>query len=56
MEKVKGKLDFSGVEETALLTLYAKVVESQSEDPILKDEKAEEMAARLDPILQKTYR
>lgn len=53
MEKVKGELDFSGVEETALLTLYAKAVESLSEEPILKDEKAEEMTARLDPILSK---
>ena len=52
MEKVKSGLDFSGVEETALLTLYAKAVESQSENPILKDEKAEEMAARLDPLLR----
>ena len=53
MNNVNGELDFSGVEETALLTLYAKAVESQSEDPILKDKKAEEIAARLDPILSK---
>ena len=53
MDKMKGKLDFSGVEETALLTLYAKAIESQSENPILKDEKAEELAERLDPLLRK---
>ena len=52
MKKVEGELDFSGVEETALLTLYAKAVESQSINPILKDEKAEEMAERLDPLLR----
>jgi len=45
-------LDFSGVEETTLLTLYAKAIESQSKDPILKDEKAEALAAYLDPLLR----
>lgn len=45
-------LDFSGVEETALLTLYAKAIESRSENPILKDEKAEQLADRLDKILE----
>jgi len=45
-------LDFSGVEETALLMLYAKAIESQSENPILKDEKAETLATLLDPILR----
>ena len=28
-----GKLDFSGVEETGLLTLYSKALESQSANP-----------------------
>ena len=46
-------LDFSGVEETALFTLYAKAIESQSKDPILKDVKAEALVAYLDPYLQK---
>lgn len=43
---------FTSVEETALLTLYAKAIESQSVEPILKDEKAEALAACLDPLLQ----
>jgi methyltransferase (TIGR00027 family) len=46
------KLTFSGVEETALLTLYARAIESQSEDPILKDEKLEAMVEHLDPLLE----
>lgn len=45
-------LDFSGVEETGLLTLYSKALESQSSDPILKDPMAEEIVARIDPILR----
>ncbi len=47
-----GTLDFSGVEETGLLTLYSKALESQSDDPILKDPMAEEIIARIDPILR----
>lgn len=43
-------LDFSGVEETALLTLYARAMESKSTDPILKDEKAEHLADTLDQL------
>jgi len=46
-------LDLSGVEETALLTLYARAIESQSEDPILKDEKVEWLVKQLDPLLMK---
>ena len=45
-------LDLSGVEETALLTLYARAIESQSENPILKDEKIEELVEQLDPLLE----
>jgi len=52
MNTVKGELDFSGVEATALLTLYAKAIESQSNDSVLKDKKAEEMVHRLDPLLK----
>ena len=40
------------MEETALLTLYARAIESQSEDPILKDEKLEAMVEHLDPLLE----
>lgn len=46
------RLDLSGVEETAFLTLYAKAIESQSKDPILKDPITVAMVERLDPILQ----
>ncbi len=52
MNHQKVDLDLSGVEETALLTLYAKAIESQSDDPVLKDERAEEMVKRLDALLQ----
>ena len=48
----KNELNFSGVEETALLTLYARAIESCKDNPILKDEKAEEIAARLDELHQ----
>ncbi|MCB2202774.1 class I SAM-dependent methyltransferase [bacterium] len=44
--------DLSGVEQTALLTLYNRAMESQSDEPILKDLKAEALVARIDPILQ----
>jgi methyltransferase (TIGR00027 family) len=46
-------LDLSGVEETALLTLYARAIESQSENPILKDRKVENLVEQLDQVLQK---
>jgi methyltransferase (TIGR00027 family) len=52
MNTIKGELDFSGVEATALLTLYAKAIESQSKDPVLKDIKAEEMIRQLDPLIK----
>ena len=45
-------VELSDVEETALLTLYAKAIESQSKDPILKDEKAEEMVRKIDAMLE----
>lgn len=49
----ESELDFSGVEETALLTLYSRAMESRSQNPILKDEKAEELVVKLDELLQK---
>jgi methyltransferase (TIGR00027 family) len=52
MNTTKSNLDLSGVEETALLTLYAKANESRSNDPILKDERAEELAERMDQVLK----
>ena len=33
------KLDFFSAKETALLTLYARVIESQSKNPIIRDKK-----------------
>ena len=52
METIEGQLDLSGVEETALLTLYARAIESQSEDPILEDSKTVALVAQLDPLLE----
>ena len=52
MDNKAKSLDFSGVEETALLTLYARAMESKSDDPILKDEKAEQLAVRLDELVK----
>ncbi|MDF1514250.1 MAG: hypothetical protein P1S60_10625 [Anaerolineae bacterium] len=52
MNELTAKLDFSSVEETALLTLYARAIESQSQDPILRDKKAEELVKQLDPLLK----
>lgn len=46
------KLALSGVEETALLTLYARAIESKSTDPILKDPKLEKLVEEIDPLLQ----
>ena len=44
--------DITGVEETALLTLYTKAIESQSADPILKDERAEALVRQIDPLIK----
>lgn len=52
MTKNDKKPDFSEVEETALLTLYARAMESRSEDPILKDEKAEQLMDQMDEVLR----
>lgn len=52
MASTNHPLDFSGVEETALLTLYAKAIESLSPNPIIKDEKAEKLVKRLDIVLK----
>jgi len=45
---------FSDVEETGLLTLYGKAIESQSDKPILEDPVAVAMTEELDPILAKS--
>lgn len=52
MNQRERKPDFSDVEETALLTLYAKAIESQSADPVLKDDKAEQLIERLDHLVK----
>ncbi|PZD72613.1 hypothetical protein C1752_03449 [Acaryochloris thomasi RCC1774] len=41
-------LQLAGVPETLLITLYARAAESQKSDAILQDEKAIEIAQRLD--------
>ena len=43
--------EFSDVNATALLMLYARAMESCSEDPILKDEQAERIVSQIDPLL-----
>jgi methyltransferase (TIGR00027 family) len=51
---MKSTLDtthLSDVENTSLLTLYARALESQSKDPILIDKKAVEITQRLNPLL-----
>jgi methyltransferase (TIGR00027 family) len=47
-------LDLSDVETTALLTLYARALESRSPDPILADPHAERIAAQIDDRLSGT--
>lgn len=44
------------VAETALLTFYCHVVESQTSDPILMDEKAVEVSRQLNPLLANSSR
>ncbi len=47
-------LDLSDVETTALLTLYARALESMSPDPILADPQAERIVAQIDDRLSGT--
>jgi len=54
MDKSKDQINLTGVEETALLTVYAKAIESQSENPILKDERIEALVQKLDTLLERT--
>lgn len=44
-------IEISELNETALLTLFARARESQSENPIIKDEKAEALVAALKPVV-----
>lgn len=52
MEENLERLDLSGVEETALLTLYARAIESQSDNPIIQDKQVEKIVEKLDQVLQ----
>jgi methyltransferase (TIGR00027 family) len=52
MDENQTTLHLSNLGETAFLTLYARAIESQSANPILKDEKAEAIIQQLDPILK----
>jgi len=52
MDGINDAIDLSSVEETALFTLFNRAIESRSEDPILRDEKAEELMDRIDPLLK----
>jgi methyltransferase (TIGR00027 family) len=47
-------IDISDVSTTLLLTLYSHALESQSKDPILRDLKAEAIAAKLNKELEKS--
>jgi len=49
-----GGLNLSDVEETSLITLYCRAMESTSRDPILRDEKALELVGKIDPLLAGT--
>jgi len=52
MCEINNAIDLSSVEETALFTLFNRAIESRSEDPILKDEKAEELMDQIDLLLK----
>ena len=54
MKSIQENIQFSDVEETGLLTLYCKAIESQSKNPIMVDEKAIEAANKLDPVLERS--
>lgn len=51
MNSINDPIDLSGVEQTALLTVYAKAIESKSEDPVLQDEMAEALVEKLDTLI-----
>jgi len=46
-----GKIEFSDVEESCLLTFYCHVLENQRTDPILKDPSALAIAEKITPLL-----
>ena len=48
------KIQLSDVEETGVLTLYCKAIETLSDKPIMEDPKAVEMVQRIDPLLEST--
>jgi len=50
-ENMNKAVNLSNVAETSLLTLYCRAIESQSADPILRDEQAVVTTKKLNPIL-----
>lgn len=51
-EKDGKSIALSDVAETGMLTFYCHVLESQTTDPILRDEKAVEISRRLNPLFE----
>jgi len=51
MKNAEAVINLSDIAATSLVTLYCRAVESQSSNPILKDQKAVEITQRLNPIL-----
>jgi len=51
LEKTPLTLNLSDVEASSLVTLYSRAIESQSPDPILRDEMAVKITQQLDPLL-----
>jgi methyltransferase (TIGR00027 family) len=51
LEKTPTTLNLSDVEASSLVTLYSRAIESQSPDPILRDEMAVKITQQLDPLL-----
>jgi methyltransferase (TIGR00027 family) len=51
LENTPKALNLSDVEASSLVTLYSRAIESQSSDPILRDEAAVEIVRQLDPLL-----
>jgi methyltransferase (TIGR00027 family) len=54
VNKQENNIQLFDVEQTGLLTLYCKAIESGSDDPIMVDKKAIEAANILDPILARS--
>ncbi len=55
MTEKENEILLSDVEETGLLTMFCRVIESRSENPIIVDEIAVEAAEKLDAILERSH-